>query len=80
MLPYGLVMPANKRPTPQGAITACRILLDGLARDTGIFELVSEVAPSHSRNNTFPGKVFLRLGADALTGAIREAGYSAESG
>jgi len=59
-------MPARKRPAPQDPVTALRILLDGLARDAGLPELVSELAPLHPRNNTFPGEVFLRLGADAL--------------
>ena len=48
-------------------MTARRVLLDGLARDADIFELVSELAPLHPRdNNTFPGEVFLHLAADAL--------------
>jgi hypothetical protein len=59
-------MPATKRPTAQDAATARRILLDGLAQDTEIFQLISELAPLHPRNNTFPGEVFLRLAADAL--------------
>jgi hypothetical protein len=59
-------MPARKRLTPQDAVTARRILLDGLAHDADIFELVSELAPPHPRNNTFPGEVFLHLAADAL--------------
>jgi hypothetical protein len=59
-------MPARKRPTPQDAITARQILLDGLARDTGISELMTELAPLHPRHNTFPGEVFLALAADAL--------------
>ena len=63
---YGLGMPASKRPAPQDALTATRILLDGLARGAGIFGIVSELAPLHPRSNTFPGEVFLRLGADAL--------------
>ena len=63
---YGLGMPASKRPAPQDALTATRILLDGLARDADIFGISSELAPLHPRNNTFPGEVFLRLGADAL--------------
>ena len=63
---YGLGMPASKRPAPQDALTATRILLDGLARDADIFGIMSELAPLHPRNNTFPGEVFLRLGADAL--------------
>jgi hypothetical protein len=59
-------MPARKRPTPEDAVTARRVLLDGLACEAGIFQLVSELAPLHPRDNTFPGEVFLRLAADAL--------------
>jgi len=59
-------MPARKRPTPEDAGTARRVLLDGLARDADVVELVSELAPLHPRDNTFPGEVFLRLAADAL--------------
>ena len=59
-------MPASKRPTPGDTVTARQILLDGLARDADIFELVSELAPLHPRDNTFPGEVFLHLAADAL--------------
>ena len=47
-------------------MTARRVLLDGLARNADIFELVSELAPLHPRDNTFPGEVFLHLAADAL--------------
>jgi hypothetical protein len=59
-------MPARKRPTPEDTVTARRVLLDGLARDADIFELVSELAPLHPRDDTFPGEVFLHLAADAL--------------
>jgi hypothetical protein len=59
-------MPARKRPTPEDAVTARRALLDGLARDDDISELVSELAPLHPRDDTFPGEVFLDLAADAL--------------
>jgi hypothetical protein len=59
-------MPARKRPTPEDTVTARRVFLDGLARDADIFELVSELAPLHPRNNTFPGEVFLHIAADAL--------------
>jgi len=47
-------------------MTARRVLLDGLARDADIFEVVRELAPLHPRDNTFPGEVFLHLAADAL--------------
>jgi len=59
-------MPARKQPTPQDTVTARNVLLDGLARDADIFELVSELAPLHPRDNTFPGEVFLHLAADTL--------------
>ena len=59
-------MPARKRPTPQDAATARRILLDGLSRDGEVAELVGEMAPLHPRNDTFPGEVFLHVAADAL--------------
>ncbi len=59
-------MPARKRPTLQDAATARRVLLDGMARDTQVFELVGELAPLHPRDNTFPGEVFLHVAADAL--------------
>jgi hypothetical protein len=41
-------------------------MLDGLARDADVVQLVSELAPLHPRDNTFPGEVFLRVAADAL--------------
>jgi hypothetical protein len=47
-------------------MTARRVLLDGLARDAGIFELQSELEPLHPGNDTFPGEALLRLAADAL--------------
>jgi hypothetical protein len=59
-------MPGRKRPTPEDAVTARRILLDGLARDADVWELASELAPLHPRDDTFPGEVCLRLAADAL--------------
>jgi hypothetical protein len=66
VLAYGVDMPASKRPAPQDAVTARQILIAGLARDAGIFRIASELAALHPRNDTFPGEVFLRLGADAL--------------
>jgi hypothetical protein len=57
---------ATNRPTPQDAATARRILLDGLSRDTQVFELLGELEPLHPRNDTFPGEVFLSVATDAL--------------
>jgi len=59
-------MAARKRPTPEDAATARQLLLDGLARGADVSELLSELAPLHPRDNTFPGEVLLRLAADAL--------------
>jgi hypothetical protein len=59
-------MPARKRPVPEDAVTARQTLLAGLARDADISGLVSELAPLHLRDKTFPGEVLLRLAADAL--------------
>jgi hypothetical protein len=66
VLVYRRDMPGRKRPTLEDAVTARRALLDGLARDADIFEVLSGLAPLHPRNDTFPGEVFLRLAADAL--------------
>ena len=57
---------ARKRPAPVDAVTARRILHDGLARDAQVPELLGELEPLHPRNDTFPGEVFLRLAAEAL--------------
>src|ERR1700747_1663762 len=59
-------MPARKRPPPEDTVTARQGPLAGLARAADIFELVSELAPLHPRDNTFPGEVFVHLAADAL--------------
>ncbi len=59
-------MPARKRPTPQEAVIARQIVLEGLTRDAEVSGLLTELAPLHPRNNTFPGEVLLRLAADAL--------------
>ena len=59
-------MPARKRPTPSDASIARRILLDGMARDTGVSGLAGELAALHPRGNTFPGEVLLHVAADAL--------------
>ena len=59
-------MPVKKRPTPEDTVTARRVLLKGLARNADIFELLSELAPLHPRDNIFRGEVFLHLAADAL--------------
>jgi hypothetical protein len=66
VLVYRRDIPGRNRPTPEDAMTARHALLDGLARDADIFEVLSGLAPLHPRNDTFPGEVFLDLAADAL--------------
>jgi hypothetical protein len=63
---YRRDMPSRNQPTPGDAVTARRVLLDGLVRDADIFGLLGELAPLHPRNDTFPGEVFLHVAADAL--------------
>ena len=50
-------------------MAARRMLLDGLARDTDIFEVLGGLAALHPRNDTFPGEVFLRLAGTRWSGA-----------
>jgi hypothetical protein len=59
-------MLARKSPTAQDAASARKVLLDGVASEVDVVEILSQLAPGHPRNNTFPGEVFLRLAADAL--------------
>jgi hypothetical protein len=66
VLVYRRHMPGKKRPTDEDVSTARRALLDGLARDADIFEVLSGLASLHPRNDTFPGEVFLHLAGDAL--------------
>jgi hypothetical protein len=67
---YPRFMPARKPPTLQDAAAARQILLAGLVSDVDIAEILTQVAPLHPRNNTFPGEIFLRLAADALDWAL----------
>lgn len=64
---------ATKRPTEDDRREALRRFLSGLARGADVFELAASVADLHPKNNTFPGEVFMGLGADALeiTGVTR---------
>lgn len=66
---YRRRMPSRRSPTAQDVATARQILLDGLARDVDLVEILNQLAPLHPRNNTFPGEVLLRLAADALNWA-----------
>jgi hypothetical protein len=59
-------MPSRSRPGPAEAAAATRILLDGLAGDRDLSDIAARLAPSHPRNDTFPGEVFLQVAADAL--------------
>jgi hypothetical protein len=77
---YRRDIPGRNRPTAEDIVTARRVLLDGLARDADIFELLSGLAPLHPRNDTFPGEVFLHVAADVLEwcGASRTAPLALE--
>ncbi len=55
-----------RRPTEDDRIEAIRRLLSGLQDGADAHELAVAVADLHPTNNTFPGEVFMALGADAL--------------
>jgi hypothetical protein len=56
----GQAWPTQVRLKAQGLWPAARrMLLDGLARDADIFEVLGALASLHPRNDTFPGEVFL---------------------
>lgn len=57
---------ARKKPTAEDAQEAVQKLLGALVRGSDIHELMRECDHLHQRDNTFPGEVFLRLGADGL--------------
>jgi hypothetical protein len=44
---------ATKAPTPEDAVTARRILLDGAGRDAQALESPGELEPLPPRNDTF---------------------------
>lgn len=53
-------------PTDDDQSEALRRLLTGMRNGDAPFELIAAVTDLHIRRNTFPGEVFLQLGADAL--------------
>ncbi len=53
-------------PTDDDQAEAIRRLLLGIRDGDNPFELIAAVADLHIRRNTFPGEVFLQLGAEAL--------------
>jgi hypothetical protein len=59
-------MGSTTKPTSQDALEAVQQLLSALVHESDVMKLTADLAPLHPRNNTFPGEVFLQLGADAL--------------
>ncbi len=53
-------------PTDRDRAEAISRLVSGLARGDDLFQLAAAVEELHPRHNTFPGEVFMYLGADAL--------------
>jgi hypothetical protein len=62
-----VVVSPRRRPTPQEANQAVVSLLGAVQTGADIFDALDEIRPLHPKNNTFPGEVFVRLGADALS-------------
>lgn len=57
---------ASKLPAETDRLEAIRRLLVGLARGDDVFDLIDSVAELHPKHDTFPGEVYMGLGADAL--------------
>lgn len=59
--------PKAHRPGPAEATEAARALLAGLVRGDDLDQIAQEAYGRHPRDNTFPGEVYLHVGADALS-------------
>ena len=55
-----------RRPTDEDAATARRLLLGAFETGADLRDAERELAGLHPKYNTFPGEVFVELGADAL--------------
>ncbi|MEN8233594.1 MAG: hypothetical protein ABFR89_01550 [Actinomycetota bacterium] len=68
-------------PTDDDYDEARRRLLSGLAAGGDLFDLADSLAELHRKNNTFPGEVFMWVGADVLeiAGATRDVPLQYES-
>lgn len=58
--------PRRPRPGAAEGREAARRLLTGLARGDALEDLARDAYTQHPKDNTFPGEVYLRLGAHAL--------------
>ncbi|MBO0731960.1 MAG: hypothetical protein J2P57_22060, partial [Acidimicrobiaceae bacterium] len=59
-------MSPTRAPTPRQAGEAIDRLLSAVETEADIFAALSDIYPLHPKDNTFPGEVFVSLGADAL--------------
>jgi hypothetical protein len=59
-------MAPRHRPTPEEAAQAVELLLTAIEQGSDIFDALAEIRPLHPKGNTFPGEVFIGLGARAL--------------
>ncbi len=57
---------AAKSPSEADRVEALRRVLSGLVAGVEVSVLADSVAELHPRRNTFPGEVFMALGAEAL--------------
>jgi len=58
--------PKRPRPGPAEAADAARRLLSGLVRGDNLSDLARDAYLQHTKDNTFPAEVYLRLAAEAL--------------
>lgn len=57
---------ARQRPTEDDRLEALQRFLSGLAGGSNAVDLAAAISDLHPAHDTFPGEVFMGLGADAL--------------
>lgn len=57
----------KRRPSFEDACEAVGLLLAAVETGADVFAALDDIRPSHPKNNTFPGEVFMRLAADSLS-------------
>ena len=56
----------QRGPTREDAVEARRLLVAAVVGDVSLEAAFLDIGALHPRNNTFPGEVFIALGADAI--------------
>jgi hypothetical protein len=66
---------SRRTPTAEDRVAAMRHLFDGLRAGEDAIEIARNVVDLHPKNDTFPGEVYVQVGAESL----RRSGATAET-